>query len=101
MFQKKRRTFSLSDFERISADSAEADNSRELDAYRRFLSAAIKALPAGQREAVVLYYQEGLTIEQAARQLQVSVSTVWRRLNAAKQFLQLTAKLCMDAGLLR
>ena len=101
MFQKKRRTFSLSDFERISADFTEADNCRELDAHRRFLAAAIKALPAGQREAVGLYYQQGLTIEQAAQQLQVSVSTVWRRLNAARQFLQLTAKLCMDAGLLR
>lgn len=100
MFQKKRRAFSLPNFDRIAADCTGADNHRELDAYRRFLSAAIQALPARQREAVVLYYREGLTIEQSAQQLQVSVSTIWRRLNAAKQFLQLTAKLCMDAGLL-
>ena len=49
---------------------------------------AVCALPARQREAVLLYYYQDMTMTEMAGALRVSVSTVSRRLAAALQALR-------------
>lgn len=101
MFQKTRRTFSVADFEQVAAMRQCSDNREQIIAYKQFLAHAVKALPAKQQETINLYYGDGMTMTQAAQYLDVSVSTIWRRLQSAKQILRRIAKICMDAGLLR
>ncbi len=100
MLQKTRRTFSLASFDQVCAQQQGSDNHEQINSYRRFLTYAVKALPAKQQKTVMLYYLDGLTMAQTAEYLNVSVSTVWRRLHAAKNKLRTVAKICMDAGLL-
>ena len=54
------------------------------DAFQR----AICALPAQQREAVLLYYYQDMTLTEIAQVLEVAPSTVKRRLDSAHKALQ-------------
>ncbi len=59
MFQKKRRTFSISDFERISADFAEADNRGNLTLTAAFLQRRSKRCPPGKGKLWVCITRKG------------------------------------------
>ncbi len=52
------------------------------------LARAIRSLPDGYREAVVLHYLEGLAAPEVARILRVRVGTVHSRLHRARQLLR-------------
>ncbi len=49
---------------------------------------AVMFLPLKQREVVLAYYYQGLTMEQTAKQLRISRGTVHYRLQQAKQILR-------------
>lgn len=100
MLEKRRRTFSLSSFDQVCAQPRGSDNRQQIDSYRKFLAHAMKALPEKQHDALVLYYLKGMTMEQTAHDLHVSVSTISRRLKSAKSKLRSIAKICLDSGLL-
>lgn len=69
-------------------ESAE-DNSLQMERVRRNLHRALESeLTARQREMVMLYYNQGLSMRQIARRLAVHPSTVSRTLQRAKRRLQ-------------
>ena len=49
---------------------------------------AVCALPAHQREAVLLYYYQDMTLTEIAQVLEIAPSTVKRRLDSAHKTLQ-------------
>lgn len=100
MLEKRRRTFSLSSFDQVCAQPRGSDNHEQIHSYRKFLAHAMKALPEKQQKTLVLYYLKGMTMEQTAECLDVSVSTVCRRLKSAKDKLRTMAKICLDCGFL-
>ena len=49
---------------------------------------AIRRLPGKQRDAVLLYYYQDMTIQEAAKALHAAPSTILKRLNQAKDMLR-------------
>ena len=74
----KRRGYQTADmaaFSRIMAD----DNSQQLSQVKKNLVLALREdVTARQRETLLLYYAEGLTMRQIADQLGITCSTVSR-----------------------
>ena len=69
-------------------ESAE-DNSLQMERVRRNLRRALESeLTARQREMVMLYYNQGLSMRQIARRLAVHPSPVSRTLQRANRRLQ-------------
>lgn len=58
------------------------------DDSREELARAIRRLPSKQRDAVLLYYYQDMTLTEAAQALRVSPSVVSRRLKAARNELR-------------
>ena len=52
------------------------------------LAEAIRHLPGKQRDAVLLYYYQDMTIQEAAKALHAAPSTILKRLNQAKDMLR-------------
>lgn len=52
------------------------------------LAEAIRRLPGKQRDAVLLYYYQDMTIQEAAKALHAAPSTILKRLNQAKDMLR-------------
>lgn len=66
-----------------------AANKSELRAARTVLGAAIeRELTPRQQECVRLYFYEGFTMDEIAKQLGVSKPVVWRHLQRAKKKLE-------------
>lgn len=74
---------------RVDADPVELIASSELAARVR---AAIAALPAGQRQAVALFYIDGLTQAEAAEELQTRPGAIKTRLHKARRSLRASLK---------
>jgi RNA polymerase sigma-70 factor (ECF subfamily) len=72
----------------VAADGTRADEQLLRDERDRRLAAAIEALPARQRAAIVLTYQEGLSNAEAADVLDTSVSGIETLLVRAKRSLR-------------
>lgn len=62
----------------------------EADEEARELYAAVQALPAKYREAVLLSFYQNMAADEIARVLHLSVSSVYRRINKAVQLLRKT-----------
>ena len=99
MFEKTDRRYRLESFERLRAPENGTDNAAALARYRRFLQNAVVFLPPRQRQAVELYYGQGMTLAQIAQTLGVHKSTASRRLCAARRALRELAALCQRSGL--
>lgn len=101
MFDRKQKSFDIENFDRISLDPVfeQGDNTSARARYRRFAAAAIRYLPPRQSEVISLYFLENLTMQETALRLEVSKSTVSRRLAAGKTTLRRLAQLCETAGL--
>ena len=52
------------------------------------LAEAIRRLPGKQRDAVLLYYYQDMTIQEVAKALHAAPSTILKRLNQAKDMLR-------------
>ena len=74
----------------VAAGDSAADDTLLRDERDRRLAAAIEALPARQRAAIVLTYQEGFSNAEAADVLDTSVSSVETLLVRAKRTLRTT-----------
>ncbi len=80
----------------LSARSQGEDNRRQRQFYRAILQEGMKTqLTARQREAITLYYGEGLTLSQVGERLGVSTSAACRRIQGAKKRLQGFAQGCI------
>ena len=78
--------------EHFSAQKGE-DNQAQRQLYRAILREGMKSqLTARQREAIQLYYLEGLTLDQVGRQLGISRSAACRRVQGARKRLSRFAK---------
>jgi len=56
------------------------------------LNDAIAQLPGAQRALVLLYYEQGITLDEAARLLQTSKASLSRRLKAAREDIRAAAE---------
>ena len=52
------------------------------------LAEAIRPLPGKQRDAILLYYYQDMTIQEVAKSLHAAPSTILKRLNQAKDMLR-------------
>ncbi|WP_341423398.1 RNA polymerase sigma factor [Anaerotruncus rubiinfantis] len=102
LFPQRAWNAHLSDPDKVASETygGNGDNTPARERYRRFAANAIRFLPPGQREAVRLYYLEGIKMPEAAKILGVSRSTVSRRLAAARKTLRELARFCTDSGFL-
>jgi RNA polymerase sigma-70 factor (ECF subfamily) len=79
--------------EELAADDAEAKQAERAGLLASF-RAFIHALPAAQREAVLLTEYEGLTQAELARRLGVAVSTVKSRVQRGRKRLERALRAC-------
>lgn len=101
MFEHRSSAFDVGSFDTISLTDAfeRGDNRGERERYRRFVGGAVRYLPPKQREVVLLYFVREMKMYEIAAQLGVDISTVSRRLTAAKSTMRRLASMCRDAGL--
>jgi RNA polymerase sigma factor (sigma-70 family) len=85
---KRAMTLSLDTVPHLSADQSAPAAMAENQELREHLSAAVNALPEGQRLATVLYYIDGYSQSEIAEFLEVSVDAVKKRLQRARERLQ-------------
>lgn len=80
-----------SDVGRISADQIDAADARlDAEALARRISGTLRRLPAGDRDALLLYAWGDLDYEGVAAALGVPIGTVRSRLNRARRKLRMT-----------
>lgn len=87
MFKNARKTYSTASIERFADPEfhVAGDNRADREEYRRIVAGAMRTqLPPKLREAIRLYYYEGLGIYQISEICGVHPSTVSRRLAAGR-----------------
>jgi RNA polymerase sigma-70 factor (ECF subfamily) len=79
LLRESRATDRVSDRLRLCTERLQPSGDARLAPERHDLRVALRALPAGQREAVVLTYWAGLTAEEVARHADVPLGTAKSR----------------------
>ena len=87
--RKRRRTTPLSSMEPMSVPAeGSADRTAEANDLRRELKRALEALTDEQREAVILKYLHGLSLEEMADVLSATVPAIKMRLKRGREALR-------------
>jgi RNA polymerase sigma-70 factor (ECF subfamily) len=90
VLREGRATDRISDRLRLATERLQPAADARLAPERHDLRAALRALPAGQREAVVLTYWAGLTAEEVARHADVPLGTAKSRVRLGVRRLRAT-----------
>jgi RNA polymerase sigma-70 factor, ECF subfamily len=90
LHRQTRATDRVGDRLRLATERLEPVNDTRLVPERHDLRVALRALPAGQREAVVLTYWGGLTAEEVARHADVPLGTAKSRVRLGVRRLRAT-----------
>lgn len=85
---QRRRTLPLLENTAYASESDDPELRLERAELNRAVSAALRALPASQREAFILKHVEGRSYEEMAEILEVSVSALKMRVMRARESLQ-------------
>jgi len=79
---------------------SQKDNSTQRGIYKKLIAAAGKNLTQKQQMVIYMYYYEAKNIVQIAQSLNISPSTVSRRLSRAINTIKQYAEVCNKIGLL-
>jgi len=79
---------------------AQQDNSVQRGIYKKLIAAAGKNLTEKQQKVIYMYYYEGKNTLQIAQSLNISPSTVSRRLGRAIKTIKQYAEVCSKIGLM-
>lgn len=83
---------------KLAADLLSPDAMLEQWQYQQAVRAAVEALPLIYRQAVTLFYLQGLSYQETADRLNVPLSTIKKRLHAARHLLKerMTTMITLD-----
>ncbi|MFD2969218.1 RNA polymerase sigma factor [Sphingobacterium bambusae] len=76
----------------LAEEDEDQDSSYLLAERRKLLSQCVERLPARRREVFTLYHHEGLSYQEIAQYLNISISAVGNHLNRATEFLREQAR---------